>query len=141
MENAALDTFERVISILETGGGYAGWAITLYLFLRILKLFVKAMSDLKDISLAKLENDVKTERTLEANADALKAVEHRLEKFCEAQRDTTTVLEKILLIKGSNVRLGSNTCGHSEDAEHGYEIVKLRERMGRALGTCCCGRV
>lgn len=100
-----IKAFEDLVEVLKVGGGYAGWALFLILWWRADKRYVAAMSDLKDIALAKLENDVKTEETLKANAKGLDGIGHRLESLGEKHGVIKSVLEKILLIKSSKLKV------------------------------------
>ena len=98
-------TFERVVEVFETGGPYAIMVLFVWLWWRLDKRYTKAVKDLRDIALSKLENDVKTERTLSVNARALEDISMELRSFdkrCEAVRNA---LEKVLLLQKSDVKI------------------------------------
>lgn len=105
MDTAILDNFEHFIDILKVGGGYAGWALFFWMWLRADRRYVKAMSDLKEIAMTKLENDVKTEQTLAANAKGLEGIGHKLDDFGNKYVAIKTTLEKILLLKNRKIQV------------------------------------
>lgn len=98
-----LDNFERFVLILKTGGPYAVSALFFLLWYRSDRRYEKTMQDLKDIAVAKIENDVKTERTLEAGNKAMTGVRDELDTLDGKVIQLGHVLEKILLLKSKHL--------------------------------------
>lgn len=114
MSTPGVNEFREFVDILKTGGGWAVAALFFLMWLRADRRFARAWKDLKDIAVAKVESDVKTERTLEAGNQAMGGVKSRLDEVSDKIADFTNVLRQILLLKTKRLEDGKKPNGDDQ---------------------------
>ncbi|HEC72013.1 MAG: hypothetical protein ACTSW7_01175 [Candidatus Thorarchaeota archaeon] len=95
-----ISILKELVGILRDGGPYAGWALFIILWYferRENKIFRKEGINL---AIAQVENNVKTEMTLQSLKEALSGVKYSL-------GDITAILNKIQTMKESLLQLSS----------------------------------
>lgn len=93
-----LNNFERFVDIMKTGGLWSVIAVLFIMLIRSDRRYVRGQSELKDMLVAKIDNDVRTERTLEASTGAFQAIVRELDEHSAEVRTLRSTLEKMLLL-------------------------------------------
>lgn len=100
--NDIIRIFKELVNILRDGGPYAGWALFILLWYFERRENKKTQKESAKLALVQVENNVKTQTTLESLKEALSGVKNSLEEII-------TLLNRIYALKESLLQLSSKS--------------------------------